>query len=135
MIDEPPQTAKDLVAENLTALDEAWKGKVLTEPDNAVIRGVIEQRIAARQTKSLILGSSWDKDLAQATDNILIYHSAPITDAAILNRTYVGYSGGLNLMQDIYTGVFDRHAVSNLTHGETSRERNTYRPAAGSNCN
>jgi nitrogenase molybdenum-iron protein beta chain len=135
VIDEPPQTAKDLVAENLTALDEAWKGKVLTEPDNAVIHGVIEQRIAVRQTKSLILGSSWDKDLAQATDNILIYHSAPITDAAIVNRTYVGYTGGLNLMQDIYTGVFDRHAVSNLTHGETSRERNTYRPAAGSNCN
>lgn len=122
-IDVPASNALELIESSLTEIDEDWKGKIIAEPDNAIIRNLIRQRIEIRQTKSLIIGSSWDKELARETDNILIYHSAPITDRVIVNKTYVGYNGGLNLIQDIYTGVFDKRPVSNLTHGQTERER------------
>ncbi len=134
-IDNPPQSALDTINASLKEIDETWEGKVIAEPDNAIIRDVIKQRIDIRQTKSLIIGSSWDKQLAADTDNILVFHSAPITDAVVLNKTYVGYNGGLTLIQDIYTGVFNKRPVSNLTHGETKRERITYKAATGGNCN
>ncbi len=134
-IDVAPSSAKELILEKLTEIDETWKDKLIDEPDNAIIRKAIEQRINIRQTKSLILGSSWDKDLAARTENILIFHSAPITDRVILNKTYIGYNGGLNLMQDVYSAVFDRQKVSNLTHGETKRERLAYGTGKDSDSN
>ena len=135
LIDDPTKAAKNLIIEDLTDLDEAWQDKIITEPDNAVIRPIIRRRIETRQTKSLIVGSSWDRDLARETDNILLYHSSPITDAVVVNKTYTGYNGGLNLLQDIYTGVFSKAPVSNLTHGETERERNAVSAAASGSCN
>ena len=134
-IDVPTEDAKKLIEENLQKLDSEWKGRVIAEPDNAIIRDLIRQRINIRQTKSLIVGSSWDKKLARESDNILIYHSVPVTDGVILNKTYVGYNGGLRLMEDIYTGVFDKHPVSNLTHGETERERSAAKAAVSGSGN
>ena len=134
-IDVPTEDAKKLIEENLVSLDPEWKDRIVAEPDNAIIRNLIRQRIAIRQTKSLIVGSSWDKELARETDNILIFHSVPVTDGVVLNKTYVGYNGALRLLEDIYTGVFDKHPVSNLTHGETERERNAAKTAQNSGGN
>ena len=67
--------------------------------------GVIDQAIAdfAIVSAPLLLGSAWDVDVANAVHGVHLSVAGPITDRLILHHTYVGYRGGLNLAQDIYT--------------------------------
>lgn len=54
-------------------------------------------------TTPLILGSSWDVDIAGELGGVHLSIGLPISDRLILNHTYVGYRGGLNLVEDIYS--------------------------------
>jgi nitrogenase molybdenum-iron protein beta chain len=67
--------------------------------------GVINETIKKFDISStpLLLGSSWDVDVADAVNGIYLSMGLPITDRLILHHTYVGYRGGLNLVEDIYT--------------------------------
>lgn len=67
--------------------------------------GVINEKLNKYEinTYPLILGSSWDVDIANAINGLHLSVGLPITDRLILNHTYVGYRGGLNLIEDIYT--------------------------------
>lgn len=53
----------------------------------------------------MILGSDWEDDLALEIQAPITYLSIPITNNLILNKTYLGYSGGLRLIEDIYTNI------------------------------
>ncbi|MDF2873623.1 MAG: nifK 1 [Sporomusa sp.] len=55
--------------------------------------------------RPLILGSAWDKALAQEINGYQLSVSMPISDRLALNRSYVGYEGGLRLVEDIYSLV------------------------------
>lgn len=48
-----------------------------------------------------ILGSSYEKDLANKVGAKLLSVSYPILNRAILNRGYAGYNGGLHLVEDL----------------------------------
>ncbi len=67
--------------------------------------GVINEAIQGfdNTTPPLLLGSSWDVDVADWVNGIHLSMGLPITDRLILYHTYVGYRGGLNLVEDIYT--------------------------------
>jgi nitrogenase molybdenum-iron protein beta chain len=67
--------------------------------------GAIEEAIADYSLNStpLVLGSSWDVDIAQAVHGVHLSVGLPITDRLILHHTYTGYRGGLNLVQDVYS--------------------------------
>ncbi|HBF39011.1 MAG TPA: hydrogenase, partial [Firmicutes bacterium] len=56
----------------------------------------------------LILGSSWEKKLAKELKAHYIMVSWPIIERLIINGSYVGYSGGLKLLEDIYSVVLTR---------------------------
>ena len=117
-IDEPEASSKKLVEQSLAAIKEELVEALIVEGDNALIREDIAKKIAERKNKSLILGSSWDKELAAQTNSILVYFSVPITDQVVLSKTYVGYAGALTLMEDIYTGLFQKGMITNTTHGK-----------------
>jgi len=51
----------------------------------------------------LVLGSSWEYDLALEINGLHLSVGLPVIDRLILHRTYVGYNGGLNLVEDIYS--------------------------------
>ncbi|MFL0196740.1 nitrogenase component 1 [Clostridium sp. WILCCON 0269] len=57
----------------------------------------------------LILGSSWDVDIASKIGATSISVGLPIVDRVILQRNYVGYTGGLNLIEDIYSKTLLKH--------------------------
>ncbi|MFT8315673.1 MAG: nitrogenase component 1 [Clostridium sp.] len=48
-----------------------------------------------------ILGSSYEKDLANKVGAKILSVSYPILNRAILNRGYAGYNGGLHLVEDL----------------------------------
>jgi len=56
----------------------------------------------------LILGSSWEKKVAQETKAHYLSISWPIQERLVINGSYVGYGGGLKLLEDIYSVVLTR---------------------------
>jgi len=57
--------------------------------------------------RSLILGSAWEKDIAKKKGADLLIVGVPITYRLPLCRAYVGYNGGLTLVEDIYDKVLN----------------------------
>lgn len=56
----------------------------------------------------LILGSSWERKIARDTKAHYINVSWPIIERLVINGSYVGYDGGLKLLEDIYSVVLTR---------------------------
>ena len=56
----------------------------------------------------LILGSYWEKELAQELDAHFLNVSWPVNERLVINGFYAGYAGGLRLLEDIYSVVRTR---------------------------
>jgi len=56
----------------------------------------------------LIIGSSWDKKVAEQTQAHYLSVSWPVNERLVINSSYVGYGGGLKLLEDIYSVVLTR---------------------------
>lgn len=117
-IDEPDNHAFELIKNTLIEVNPAWEGCVFAECDNAVVREQIRKEQQGTNPKALIMGSSWDKKLAAETESILVRNAIPVTDIVITNKTYVGYRGALTLLEDIYSGLFDKGMISKTTSAE-----------------
>ncbi|HWR56467.1 MAG TPA: nitrogenase component 1 [Negativicutes bacterium] len=55
--------------------------------------------------RPLILGSAWEKVLAEEINGYQLSVAMPVSDRLVLNRAYVGYGGALRLVEDIYSLV------------------------------
>lgn len=53
----------------------------------------------------LIIGSIFEKKLAESLDGNFLAISVPIKERLVLSSSYVGYLGGLKLLEDIYSFV------------------------------
>jgi nitrogenase molybdenum-iron protein beta chain len=53
----------------------------------------------------LIVGSIWEKKLAEELSGNFLAVSAPLKERLILSSSYIGYHGGLRLLEDIWTYV------------------------------
>lgn len=56
----------------------------------------------------LILGSYWEKEIASKTNAHFLNVSWPVNERLVMNGFYVGYDGGLKLIEDIYSVVKTR---------------------------
>jgi Nitrogenase molybdenum-iron protein, alpha and beta chains len=56
----------------------------------------------------LILGASWESEIAKKTDAHYLNISWPMVERLVLNSSYAGYAGGLKLLEDIYSVVLKR---------------------------
>ncbi|HBE78830.1 MAG TPA: nitrogenase iron-molybdenum protein, beta chain [Firmicutes bacterium] len=54
----------------------------------------------------LVLGSAWDAGFTKRLKGSFLEVSAPVSDRLILDRSYVGYRGGL-LAEDIYSAIIN----------------------------
>ena len=61
-----------------------------------VIRGL------EHKGRGLILGSGWDKELAAEIDADFLSIACPTPYRIVLTTNYVGYTGGLRVIEDIY---------------------------------
>ena len=53
----------------------------------------------------MIIGSGWDRDLAQEKDYDFLSAALPSPYRLHLTTNYVGFTGGLRVIEDIYNGV------------------------------
>lgn len=102
--DNVPDKYNGKIKSEFQKIDEEYKDKVTFEIDG----GKIAEKIRSDENtprKTLILGSDWDDDLAFDIKAPITYLSIPVTNNLILNKTYIGYGGGLRLIEDIYTNI------------------------------
>ncbi|MBQ2318312.1 MAG: hydrogenase [Lachnospiraceae bacterium] len=104
VIENVPQKYRTLVEQAFLDIDEEYADHIHFEEDG----GAIEARIAGdenRPQKTLILGSQWENDIAQKLEAPITHLSMPIMESLIMNKTYLGYAGGLRLLEDIYSNI------------------------------
>jgi len=73
--------------------------------------GIIEDKILSHKhlTTPLFLATSWELDIAKKIAGLHLSVGLPVIDRLILHHTYVGYQGGLNLVEDIYSRLLAKH--------------------------
>lgn len=118
-IENPDTKVKERITELLKEIDERYGGGIFFEGDNKVIQEDVAKKLDESKVRSVVLGSSWDKELVTSrNESILIRLSLPISDRVILNKSYVGYAGGLTLIEDVYSGLFADGMITNTTHAD-----------------
>jgi nitrogenase molybdenum-iron protein beta chain len=114
VVDDPNEHQIRLISEAAASRDTDFRDLLFFEANGGIIQRDVRKRLG-KSRKALFLGSSWEKSLAQETGNLYAFLSLPLLETLITNDTYVGYSGGLNLLGVIYSNVFLAKAASSST--------------------
>ena len=101
--DQPPEKYHSFLREQFLELTADISADVVFSPDGGEIsEAILERRF---EQPPLILGSSWDRSLAKRIAGHHLSIALPVTDRLVMDRSYVGYRGGLRLIEDIYAAV------------------------------
>ncbi|AFS79162.1 nitrogenase molybdenum-iron protein beta subunit NifK [Gottschalkia acidurici 9a] len=100
IIDDTPEKYRESIRELFNKISEHRSADVQFSVDG----GIIQEEISKdkQKNRALILGSGWERDLAQNIKGDLLIISAPVAYRLILNCGYAGYNGGLRVIEDIY---------------------------------
>ncbi len=115
--DDPSIQGKEVIQEIYDRELPEYKDLLVFEPDGSYIMKDIKDRIS-NSRKALILGSTWEKLVAEETKNLYGYISIPIIQKVILSASYLGYTGGVRFLEDIYSAPFTRSEFSANTRTE-----------------
>ncbi|MBR9647664.1 nitrogenase component 1 [Clostridium tyrobutyricum] len=106
--DDVPKKYQEYIIEKFNSLSDTRDFKVFFEVDS----GKIHQRLREYDVGThipLILGSSWDRDIADEINAFKINISIPIMHRLVLNGGYLGYNGGMRLIEDIYGNILETY--------------------------
>lgn len=99
-----PEEFQEDIAKYFKEFSYGIEANVVFSTDGYLIHKQIEQEDFAGAP--LIIGSIFEKKLARQLDGNFVCISVPIKEKVIIHSTYVGYHGGLKLMEDIFTSVY-----------------------------
>ena len=108
IVDDIPEKYQDRVKEEFENISILQKRtvEVVFDPDAGKNQARLEEDAKNYEDKRiLILGSSWDKNLADKLHADLLIISVPVQHRLIMNCGYTGYEGGLRAIEDIYDRV------------------------------
>jgi len=97
--DDVPKENKEEIKNELNNLEYARKPEIIFENDKWKISEIIRN---AQDEVTLILGSSFEREIGSELDIVTIVVSNPSTEALILNKGYAGYRGCLTFLEDLY---------------------------------
>ena len=92
---------KERIEKRLTELEYARAPRVLFLSDQYQINKVLH----GNDEMTLLIGSSAEYEIGCEKDVQFIQAAFPLKDRLVLNRTYVGYRGGLTFTEDIYDNL------------------------------
>lgn len=115
--DHPGSESEALLRETISGVFKEQSDKFVIENDGELIYNDIKKR-AGTSNKALILGSDWEKDVARDTKNLFTYVSLPIQRKIIVTKSYAGYDGALQLLEEIYSLPFLRGEFTSNTQVE-----------------
>jgi nitrogenase molybdenum-iron protein beta chain len=105
--DAPPEEYRPILSQQFASLAPKVSAEVTFSHDGGEIARIIKS--GTYSDPPLIIGTSWDRDLAKQIGGYHLSIALPITDRLVLDRSYVGYEGGLRLIEDIYGAVLARY--------------------------
>lgn len=106
IVDDTPKEFRQAIEEEFTKLNYGLKAEVEFETDSYKIHQQIEGH--DYHGYPLILGSYYDKELAEKLQGNYLNIAWPVQDKVVLDDFYVGYTGGIRLIEDIYTVAVQR---------------------------
>jgi nitrogenase molybdenum-iron protein beta chain len=112
--DTPTESAKQNIFDVFSSLGEEFPDKIIIENDGGAIQSDIRKRLNGSK-KAAIFGSLWEDALAEETGNLSYHLSLPLNNDIITNRSFIGYNGGIRLMEELYAGIFRRRDVTGTT--------------------
>jgi nitrogenase molybdenum-iron protein beta chain len=102
--EDPHASRRDKILQSFETIEETLSGKVTFEEDTYFIHQQI-RKTNYGNNPPLILGSSWERDLARELKGTAIEVVFPASHEVILSRSYVGYRGALTLLEHIYSAT------------------------------
>jgi nitrogenase molybdenum-iron protein beta chain len=103
IVDNTPAEYIAEITANLKSASDKRDIPVYFNPDAGACQDIIRQ--ARHKGRGLIIGSGWDKELAREKDCDFLSASPPSPYRLVLTTGYIGYSGGLRVIEDIYDVV------------------------------
>lgn len=101
--DDTPPEFQDAIRADLASTSDKREIPLFFEADAGLAQESI--RNLEEKGRGLILGSGWDKELAKETGSDFLSIAAPSPYRLAMTTNYVGYTGGLRLIEDIYLVV------------------------------
>lgn len=106
VVDDTPKTYRDRIAEEFKMLNFGLEAEVSFETDGYKIHEEIRQH--DYHGYPLILGGYYEKELTGELKGNFLNISWPVQDKVVFDDFYVGYTGGIRLIEDIYTVAVQR---------------------------
>jgi len=100
--DDPPEEFRPGILTSYSQIIPGVSPDVTFTSDSGEVREIL--RLAA-PTAPIILGSGWDRDIAHELGGSHLSIAAPMTDRLVTSCSYLGYNGGLRLIEDLYSSI------------------------------
>jgi nitrogenase molybdenum-iron protein beta chain len=106
IVDDTPKEYQSLIKEEFTKLNYGLKAEAVFETDSYKIHEQIKNH--DYHGYPLILGSYYDKEITEQLEGNYLNISWPVQDKVVFDDFYAGYTGGIRLIEDIYTVAVQR---------------------------
>lgn len=104
--DDTPKEHQELIAAEFQSLNYGIKADVAFETDGFKIHEEIKSH--DYHGYPLVLGGYYEKEVTEKLKGNFLNISWPVMDKVVFNDFYVGYTGGIRLIEDIYTVAVQR---------------------------
>lgn len=101
--DNTPERFQESIRSQIDQISDKREIPVSFEPDAGKAQDSL--RAIHHNGRGLIIGSGWDKELAGEKDYDFISAAVPSPYRLVLTTNYVGFTGGLRVIEDIYNTV------------------------------
>ena len=106
VVDDTPKKYREQIAEEFKKLNYGIEAEVSFETDGYKIHEEIKKH--DYHGYPLVLGGYYEKEVTEGLKGNFINISWPVQDKVVLDSFYVGYAGGIRLIEDIYTVAVQR---------------------------
>jgi Nitrogenase molybdenum-iron protein, alpha and beta chains len=106
VVDDTPKQFREQIRKEFENLNYGLKAEVSFETDGYKIHNEIKEH--DYHGYPLILGSYYEKELTDEMFGHYLNISWPVQDKVVLDDFYVGYTGGIRLIEDIYSVAVQR---------------------------
>lgn len=106
IVDDTPKEFREAISKEFQKLNYGLEADVVFETDSYKIHEQIKKH--DYHGYPLILGSYYDKELTEELKGNYLNIAWPVQDKVVFDDFYVGYTGGIRLIEDIYTVAVQR---------------------------
>ncbi|MCR5776582.1 MAG: hydrogenase [Lachnospiraceae bacterium] len=104
--DDTPKNQREKIAEEFKKLNFGLEAEVAFETDSHKIHEEIKSH--DYHGYPLVLGGYYEKEVTEGLSGNFLNISWPVQDKVVFDDFYVGYTGGIRLIEDIYTVAVQR---------------------------